>query len=291
MLINKNIFKAMRMQQWIKNLLIFSALIFSGKLTQGVFCLKTVIAFFSFSFAVSALYLFNDWFDVNQDKVHPIKQHRPFAKGLITVKELFSYLVILLVFSFSLAILINVKFLILLLVCIFLNLLYTVYFKHIMILDVLFLSLFFILRVMAGALAVEVTASFWLIICTFMLATFMGLGKRRHELIVLDSVAKEHRRVLEHYDSYFLDQMIAVVTTSTLMSFILYTVSDEAVANFGSVNLLYTTPFVLYGIFRYLYLIHCENKGGDPAALVVSDIPMLVNVFLWAGCSALIIYL
>lgn len=279
------------MRQWIKNLLVFSALIFSGKLTQGVFCLKSVIAFFSFSFAVSALYLFNDWFDLKQDMVHPVKQHRPFAKGLITTKELFSYLFLLLCFSFSLAVFINLKFLILLFVCIFLNLLYTVYIKHIMILDVLFLALFFIIRVLAGAFAVEVTASFWLIICTFMLATFMGFGKRRHELIVLDRVAKEHRKVLEHYDAYFLDQMIAVVTTSTLMSFILYTVSDEAVANFGSVNLLYTTPFVLYGIFRYLYLIHCENKGGDPAALVVSDIPMLVNVFLWAGCSALIIYL
>lgn len=289
--INKNIFKALRLRQWIKNLLIFSALIFSGKLMDVHFLLKTIGAFFLFSFTVSGVYLLNDCFDLKHDLNHPIKKNRPLAQGLLTVSESVFSALILFLFSIGIAFFVDINFMFVLILYIFLNILYTVYVKHILIVDVLFLSLFFILRVLAGALVISVSASFWLIICTFMLATFIGFGKRRHELMELDKIAKEHRKVLQYYEPYFLDQMMAVVATSTVITFILYTVSDAAVSNFGSVKLLYTTPLVLYGVFRYLYLIHCKKKGGDPATLIVNDTPMVINVVLWALLAVILIYL
>lgn len=289
--INKNIFKALRLRQWIKNLLIFSALIFSGKLMDVHFLLKTIVAFFLFSFTVSGVYLLNDCFDLKHDLNHPIKKNRPLAQGLLTVSESVFSALILFLFSIGIAFFVDINFMFVLILYIFLNILYTVYVKHILIVDVLFLSLFFILRVLAGALVISVSASFWLIICTFMLATFIGFGKRRHELMELDKIAKEHRKVLQYYEPYFLDQMMAVVATSTVITFILYTVSDAAVSNFGSVKLLYTTPLVLYGVFRYLYLIHCKKKGGDPATLIVNDTPMVINVILWALLAVILIYL
>lgn len=289
--INKNIFAALRLRQWIKNLLIFSALIFSGKLIETHFLLKTILAFLSFSLTVSGIYLLNDCVDLKQDLNHPVKKNRPLAKGLISLTESILTAVILFFISIAIAYFIDFNFVWILVIYIFLNLLYSKYIKHIIIVDVLFLSLFFIIRVLAGALIIDVTASFWLIICTFMLATFIGFGKRRHELVMLDKIAKEHRKVLQYYDAYFLDQMMAIVTTSTLITFIMYTVSAEAVANFGSVKLLYTTPFVLYGIFRYLYLIHCKHEGGDPATLIVNDIPMIINMFLWVVSAMALIYL
>lgn len=287
---NKNILQAMRWHQWIKNSLLFAPIVFSGKLTDSLCFFNSVIAFISFSLLVSSMYMLNDFFDLKQDKIHPVKKNRPIALGLITSKEIFLSSAVLLSISFFLSLFLGWKYVIILLIYIAMNFLYTFYIKNVVILDVLFLALFFIIRVVAGAVAVDLLPSFWLLICTFMLAVFMGFAKRRHELIVLESEAKKHRKVLEYYDSYLLDQMIAVVTTSTLMSFILYTVSSEAIANFGSVKLLYTTPFVLYGIFRYLYLIHCKNKGGDPTTLLVTDIPMLLNVFVWGFVVMFIIY-
>lgn len=291
MFINSNIIRALRPIQWIKNLLIFSALIFSGQLLNANCFFYTVYAFVAFSFLVSAIYLINDLIDLKSDVFHPVKKYRPLADGQITFMQTASVSFVLMLIAFIAGYFIKLEFFWLMLAYFSLNVLYAKYLKHIVILDVLSLSCFFVMRVVAGALVIGVSASHWLIICTFMLAAFIGFGKRRHELIILKEDAAKHRKVLKYYDAYLLDQMIAVLTASTLITFILYTVSAESIENFGSVKLLYTTPFVLYGIFRYLYLIHSKDKGGDPAVLVLKDSPMFFNVVGWGISVVLLIYL
>ena len=172
----------------------------------------------------------------------------------------------------------------------FLNILYSLKLKDVVILDVMTISAGFVLRVVSGALLIQVGASEWLIICTVLLSLFLGFSKRRHEITVLESHANDHREVLQHYSPYFLDQMIGIVTASTVMSYALYTISEETVKKFGTNHLIYTVPFVLYGIFRYLYLVHKKVEGGNPTKIALTDRPLLVNILLWIVAVSFIIY-
>jgi 4-hydroxybenzoate polyprenyltransferase len=171
-----------------------------------------------------------------------------------------------------------------------LNIVYSYSLKKAVIIDVMTIAASFVLRIVAGAVVIDVPISEWLLICTSLLALFLGFSKRRHEITILLDDAHVHRPVLLEYSTYFLDQMISLVTASTLICYILYTVDDETVARFGK-ELLFTAPFVLYGLFRYYYLVHQKQTGGDPTSEFLSDRPLLANVFLWAISIIVIIYL
>jgi len=287
----KEIFKSMRPQQWIKNFFIFAAIIFSQNIFNLPLLLKTIIAFVSFCLLSSSLYILNDLKDLEEDKLHPLKSKRPLASGRLKKSTAFLSFIVLSTLSLILAITLNRYFFMIALVYFFLQVAYSVRLKHVVILDVFVIATGFLIRVVAGGLAIEVTISSWFLICTILLALFLAISKRRHELVLLEDSASDHRPILEEYNPYLLDQMIAVVTASTLVAYCLYTISEETVAKFGTTKLIFTVPFVLYGIFRYLYLIHQKTEGGSPEVLIIKDRPLLIDIFLWIASAILILYL
>ena len=287
----KDIILAMRPHQWTKNFFIYAALIFSQNIFNLPLLVKTTIAFSAFCLISSALYIFNDLKDLAEDKLHPLKSKRPIASGKIKKSTAILMIVILGLLGFSSAFTLNKNYFIIILVYFLIQMAYSIKLKHIVILDVFVVALGFLIRVVAGGLAIEVSLSSWLLICTILLALFLALSKRRHELVLLEDEASDHRPILEEYSPYLLDQMIAVVTASTVIAYCLYTISEETVTKFGTKNLIFTVPFVLYGIFRYLYLIHQKSEGGSPEALLVKDKPLLIAIFLWIVTAVIILYL
>ena len=281
---------SLRLPQWIKNLFLFAALIFSGHLFKVHDVLLTVIGFFAFSFLSSAAYLFNDVIDIESDKVHPVKSKRPIPSGTLSAQIAMMAAAALAMVGLVVGFLLRREFGIALATYLALNVSYSLKLKNIVILDVMSITAGFVLRVVAGAVLIGVPTSEWLIICTILLSLFLGFSKRRTELVSLDEQANPHRSVLAHYSPRFLDQMIGIVTASTVMSYALYTISEETVRKFGTQNLIYTVPFVLYGIFRYLYLVDKKSEGGDPTKTILTDGPLLINVLLWVIAASLIIY-
>ncbi len=290
-MVAKEIFITSRPQQWIKNLFIFAAIIFSQNILNLSLLGKTIVAFISFCLLSSSFYIFNDLQDLEEDKRHPLKSKRPLASGRLKKSyALFSFGVLGLL-GLIIAASLNWPFLLISVIFFFLQVAYSLWLKHVVILDVFVIAAGFLIRVVAGGLAIKVTLSSWLLICSTLLALFLALSKRRHELVLLSKEASEHRPILEEYSPYFLDQLIAVVTASIVVAYCLYTVSEETVAKFGTSNLLFTVPFVLYGIFRYLYLIHQKFEGGSPELLIIKDKPLLIDIFLWIVAASLILYL
>jgi len=280
----------MRLPQWIKNFFVFAALIFAGHLFIAHDVILTTAGFFLFCFVASGIYLFNDIIDLKNDRLHPTKSKRPLASGKLKVSTAAAAATFFSALGVVLAFLLRLEFGILLLGYLVLNIAYSFRIKNLVILDVMTISAGFVLRVLAGALLINVPTSEWLIICTVLLSLFLGFSKRRHELTILEGEADTHRSVLQHYSPYYLDQIIGIVTASTVMSYALYTISDETIKKFNTSNLIYTVPFVLYGIFRYLYLVHKKEEGGNPTKLAVTDLPLLMNIVLWIITAAFIIY-
>jgi 4-hydroxybenzoate polyprenyltransferase len=287
----QDIIQAMRPHQWTKNFFIYAALIFSQNIFNLTLLLKATIAFSAFCLISSALYIFNDLKDMEEDKRHPLKSKRPIASGKIKKSTAILAVIILSLLGFSSAFTLNKNYFIIILVYFLIQMAYSIKLKHIVILDVFVVALGFLIRVVAGGLAIEVSLSSWLLICTILLALFLALSKRRHELVLLEDSASDHRPILQEYSPYLLDQMIAVVTASTVIAYCLYTISEETVTKFGTANLIFTVPFVLYGIFRYLYLIHQKSEGGSPEALLIKDKPLLIDIFLWIVAAIIILYL
>jgi 4-hydroxybenzoate polyprenyltransferase len=281
---------SMRPQQWIKNLFIFAALIFSGNLFYITDVYLTVFGFILFSALASGVYIFNDIIDIEKDKLHPIKSGRPLPSGKLNKNTALTISIFLVVSSIIVSSFVDRMFGMILLLYLIINIWYSYQLKTFVILDVMTISAGFVLRVIAGALLINVPTSEWLIICTILLSLFLGFSKRRHELTILERHANTHRPVLNDYSPYFLDQMIGIVTATTVMSYALYTISDETIQKFGTKNLIYTVPFVLYGIFRYLYLVHKKEEGGNPTKLLVTDVPIIINVILWISTAIIIIY-
>jgi 4-hydroxybenzoate polyprenyltransferase len=281
----------MRLQQWIKNLFIFAALIFSANLFNLHDLIYTVLGFLFFSLSASGVYIINDIADFEKDKLHPLKSRRPLPSGRLSKSLALVASVLLLLIGLIGSFYLNLNFAVIIILYVIINLIYSFKVKEIVILDVMTISAGFVLRVVSGAVLINVPTSEWLIICTVLLSLFLGFSKRRHELILLENHAISHRSVLRDYSPIFLDQMISIVTATTVMSFALYTISEETVHKFGTTHLIYTVPFVLYGIFRYLYLVHKKEEGGNPAKLALTDVPLLVNIILWFICVTLIIYL
>ena len=284
------IWRSMRPKQWLKNTFVFAVILFSHKLADLHAIAWTWLAFASFCLLSSAIYLVNDSVDAERDRAHPVKCHRPIAAGTLSVPAALTAAVLLAVVGLVGALPLGRPFLLVAIFYLVLQVAYSLGLKNLVILDLFTIAAGFVLRVVAGAFAVRAELSSWLIICTILLSLFLGLGKRRHEIATLAGGSQEHRKVLKHYSIYLLDQMIGVVTASTLVCYALYTVSTETVQRFHTRNLMYTIPFVLYGIFRYLYLIHQKGEGGNPENILVSDIPLVVDILLWAMSAAFVIY-
>jgi 4-hydroxybenzoate polyprenyltransferase len=282
--------QAMRVYQWSKNLLVFAALLFAQEVFHADKLFTSFLAFVAFCLAASATYLFNDLQDIEKDRAHPKKCARPIASGAMPVAIAWVALVALYAGAGALALYIGVGFTEALAAYLVLTLLYTLVLKHMIILDVMAVALGFVLRAMAGALAIQVEFSNWLVVCTLFLALFLGLSKRRHEMTLLEGGAGSHRKVLEDYSVHYLDQLILIVAGGAIITYTIYTCSPEVVDRFGSDKLYLTLPFVVYGVFRYLYLVHHKTGGGDPSRTLVTDVPLLTTVFLWAAACAVIIY-
>ncbi len=285
------ILELLRPKQWIKNLFIFAPLLFAGELLHFEIFIKALIAFFAFCGTSSIVYIINDILDREADKVHKEKKYRPIASGDVSIKEALIFAFILLLITIFLSSKQHLYFGIVLLIYFSLNLLYSIWIKHIVILDVFFISAGFLLRVIAGAVAINVPLSSWMLLTTIFISLFLAISKRRAELVQVDeeNIIKQ-RKVLYHYDTIFLDQMNTIAATGTIICYALYTVSEKAISTFHTENLIYTTPFVIYGIFRYLYLIHIKKLGENPSNILMKDIPLIINIILWFIISVLIIY-
>jgi 4-hydroxybenzoate polyprenyltransferase len=281
---------SLRPAQWTKNLLVFAALLFGRQLASPRAVLIAVGAFVTFCALSSTVYLVNDVVDRENDRRHPNKRTRPIASGALKPSMALTAAAVLGGAAVVTAFAIGAPFGALAVAYLALSGLYSGPVKHIVILDVLTIAFGFVMRAAAGALAIAVPISHWLLVCTILLALFLALSKRRNEIVLLADEATSHRRILEEYSPYLLDQMIGVVTASTLMAYALYTVAPETVEKFGSDRLLFTLPFPIYGIFRYLYLVHRKQGGGSPSEMLLNDRPLLLCVALWAIAVVVIIY-
>lgn len=286
----KYLFLSLRPNQWIKNLFIFLPLIFGKKLFVYPANLKCVIAFFLFSLAAGVVYLINDVVDIEGDKVHPLKRLRPIASGKIGVQAAWVTAFVLGVVSIVFSFLLNKYFGWIVVVYLVFNYVYSKILKELVIIDVFCLGVFFLLRVLAGTIVVQVELSYWMIFMAVLLALFLGFTKRRQELRLLEGNEAAHRFVLTKYSAYFIDQMTAVITSSIVVTYMLYTVDSRTVGIFGTRNLIFSIPFVYYGVFRYLYLIHKRREDGDPTHVLLSDRMMQINLFLWVGVCIGVIY-
>jgi 4-hydroxybenzoate polyprenyltransferase len=281
---------SLRPEQWTKNLLVFAGLLFGGRLTDPDAVARATATFVVFCALSGVVYLFNDVADREADTQHPLKRMRPIASGQLPVKAALVTAGLLAAAALQAALLLSPVLAVVGAVYVTLLLMYSAGLKNVVILDVLAIAAGFVLRAVAGAVAVAVPISQWLLVCTTLLALFLALSKRRHELTLLGEGATEHRRILQEYTPYLLDQMVAVVTASTLIAYCVYATSPDTAHRLGTDRLGLTIPFVLYGIFRYLYLVHQKHGGGSPAAMLVTDRPLLACVALWAVSVALILY-
>jgi 4-hydroxybenzoate polyprenyltransferase len=269
---------------------VFAGVVFGGRLLEPPAVASAIAAFGVFCALSGAVYLFNDVADREADQNHPLKRERPIASGQLSPSTAVTAGVVLAAGGIPAAFAIGTEFGMIAATYVAALLLYSVALKHVVIVDVLMIAVGFILRAIGGAVAVDVPIGHWLLVCTTLLALFLALNKRRHELTLLAEGAMDHRRILEEYSPYLLDQMIGVVTSSTLIAYTVYATSADTAARLGTGKLGLTIPFVLYGIFRYLYLVHQKRGGGSPAAMLLTDRPLLGCVALWAASVIALLY-
>jgi len=281
---------SLRPEQWTKNLLVFAALLFARRLFDTAAVLQALAAFAIFCGLSGAVYLLNDVSDRESDRQHPVKRYRPIAAGHVSAPTAVAWALALTALGLSLAFWLQTGFGLVAAAYLVLQAAYTRVLKHLVILDVMAIAFGFVLRAIAGGLVIGVPISDWLVICTILLALFLGLSKRRHELTLLAAGAAGHRRILEEYDPYLLDQMLAVVAAATLVAYIIYCLSPETTARFGTHWLVLTVPFPIYGLFRYLYIVHRKDGGGNPSEMLVTDRPLLSCVGLWGLTVVAVIY-
>lgn len=295
----RNIVKALRVEHWIKNSLVLAAFLFAlgdplqaAKLQPLMLSgLKALGAAALFCLISSAVYVMNDIRDVALDRLHPVKQKRPIASGALSIPGAMVLGVLLLICGLAGSYVLAPRFAMVAVAYVLLQIAYSVRLKRVALLDVMIIAAGFVLRALAGAVALDLTISAWLILCTLMLALFLGFCKRRQEKIALDDAGVDTRPSLEHYDEKVLDQLIAISASSTIVSYALYTLSSETVAKFGSHALGFTIPFVVFGIFRYLHLAYRHEKGERPERVLLTDLPILLNVFLFAVTVVAIFWL
>jgi 4-hydroxybenzoate polyprenyltransferase len=284
--------KLMRPTQWIKNGFVLMPLIFSGRLFAMEDVTKAFGMCLAFCLASSATYILNDYMDMEQDRAHPRKKLRPLAAGTISPRMALSLMFALILGILVLALAVHTPLLgfIFLGIYLILHVLYSFKLKDMVLLDVLTISVGFLLRVWGGAAVIGVTVSSWLVLCTFSVAILLALGKRRHEVVILCDDAVCHRPVLENYSVSLLDQLLQVVTTSTFIFYCLYSVRENPTGGIHAETMMFTIPLVTYGIFRYMYLIYQREDGGSPTAMLLTDPPLLVCAILWLAACIAVIY-
>jgi 4-hydroxybenzoate polyprenyltransferase len=285
------IVESMRPAQWLKNGFVFAALIFSHNLLDGRRAGRVALAALVFCVTSGAVYLLNDVLDASEDRSHPLKRLRPVASGRLAPRTAVAAAGILALLTLGTSWLLDPQFFFVAGTYGAINIVYSLFLKRVLLLDVFVIAAGFVLRVLGGGVVIHVEISAWLIVCTTLLALFLALTKRRHELVLLGENASNHRPILAHYSPYFLDQLIGIVTASTVMSYSLYTLSDDVMKKFPGKRLELTIPFVLFGIFRYLYLVHQASEGGNPTRLLLTDRVLLAVVLMWAVAVVLIVYL
>jgi len=281
--------RSLRPEQWLKNGFVLAPLVFSGLLDDPNAWARSLLAVAAFCCASSAVYLVNDVLDREADRRHPSKRDRPIAAGEISVGMALVTAAVLVVAAMTAAFSLGNLFPVVLGSYILLVVLYSVVLKRVVFIDVLVLAAGFVLRVVGGAVAIDVPVSRWLLLCAYLLALYLALGKRRSELALLGDEAGTHREVLGHYTLGLVDQAISVILGATVLAYTLYTVAPDTVAKVGSEGLMVTVPVVLYGLFRYLYLLHRHELGGSPTRVLVTDRPLLITVIVWLAVAATVI--
>lgn len=282
--------QAMRPAQWSKNLFVLAPLVFARGLMDPEMVVRAGVALAVFCCAASAVYLINDIRDREADRQHPLKRQRPLAAGTLQVGTAALAASVLAAVALGGALWLGGKFTLLLVVYLGCNVGYTLGLKQVVILDVMIVAVGFVVRVLCGGVAVGVALSRWLVLCTIFVALFLVLSKRRHELVLLAADASRQRLVLEHYSDRFLDQMINVVTASTVVCYALYAVAPETEEKYNTDYLVYTVPLVLFGIFRYLYLTYRSDSLRNPTEAMLRDPPFLINLALWGLAVVWIVY-
>ena len=287
--------RSFRIREWSKNVLLFAGVVFSHHFFEPAFLIRAVQGFFLFSFVASAIYLLNDLVDREKDRAHPIKKNRPIASGALPVPVAWLSAAALALISISLGYMLWPGFGLCILIYFLLNVSYSYRLTHMVILDILSISIGFLIRAIAGVEAIravdpEVLLSPWLLVCTFFASLFLAVCKRRSELVLLEGGAAAHRKALGKYSVELIDHIISVTTGTTVLGFSLYTIWPDTVAKFGTDKLIYTIPFVTYGLFRYMYLVLQKGKGGNPAEALLSDPPTMINVLLWSISVVAILY-
>ena len=281
----------MRPQEWVKNLLVFSGVIFSRSLFDLHDLWTGTLGFLVFCAASSGIYLFNDLCDIRSDRSHPIKCTRPLAAGELNVNAARFAMVTLFAAAALGSLALSSRFALIIVLYLAMCVAYSLQLKNVVILDVILIASGFVLRAISGAVLIDVSISEWLIICTSMVALLVGFGKRRHELTLLRSAASTHRKNLSEYSLRFLDSIMAICAGAALITYALYTRADETVARVGSQWMLITIPFVVYGVFRYLFLIYQRDAGGDPVKILFRDRPTVLNLLFWLIAASLVVYL
>jgi 4-hydroxybenzoate polyprenyltransferase len=279
-----------RPEQWIKNVILFAGLIFSKKIFELDSLFNTCIAFLLFSFVASSQYVVNDYLDREEDALHPEKKHRPLASGKLDAGLALIFTGILLPTALVGSYALNPKFFYLVLFYLGFNLIYSKFLKHMVILDVMSIAIGFVIRAIAGAVVIGVDFSSWLLLCTFMLALFWGFSKRRGELVILEGNASQHRKILEEYSISFLDTMLGIVATMTLMSYVMYCTSPYTIKNLGTDKMIYTVPIVTYAIFRSMYIIYIKNMGHNPTKAILKDKTVLFSGLIWVVLVVFLMY-
>ncbi|WP_184182371.1 decaprenyl-phosphate phosphoribosyltransferase [Paenibacillus sp. JGP012] len=268
--------KILRPKQWTKNLLLFAALLFSFEEIRTETILATLLGFFLFSLVAGCVYILNDFVDRERDQQHPVKKYRPIASGQVNPTHALLFGIILLILSVGTAFVVNPLFGVLCIVYFLLNVSYSFVLKHLVILDMMTIAAGFVLRAIAGGVLIRVPFTPWFLICTMLLSLFLAIGKRRNELTLLEGNTGSHRKVLDNYSITLLDQFNTIVTTATIISYSLFTFTSDR-----TIHLMWTIPLVIYGMFRYLYLIHMKNQGGSPDRVLFEDKPILITVILY----------
>ncbi|MHB1049799.1 MAG: decaprenyl-phosphate phosphoribosyltransferase [Bacteroidota bacterium] len=283
--------KLMRPLQWLKNGFVFTPLIFSKHLLHADYAVSAVLAFFAFCFASSAVYILNDILDKESDTLHPIKKKRPIASGELSVRFALTIAFIVCIIAIAFSSYLPSGFSWILLLYVAIQVAYSFRLKKVVILDIFVIAAGFMLRVFAGALAIQVSISHWIVITTLFLSLFLAISKRRSELVMITKQNIESpRRVLKEYSIPFLDALLIISTTGMVLSYSLYTMAEKTIVVFGSEYLIFTTVFVLFGIFRYLFLVFVREEGENPALILVKDAPMALNMSLWLITCIAIIY-
>lgn len=283
--------KTMRLKQWTKNGFVLAGLIFDGKLFQPATVLAALVVMLGFCLISSSVYILNDLVDIEKDRLHPRKRLRPLPSGQLNPTFAKVAAILLAVVSLLSTGYVSLGAGLVVAAYLLLNIWYSFHLKNLVIIDVMMIALFFVLRVVAGVIVVDVSNfSPWLYVCVSLLALFLGFGKRRHEFALLEEGAANHRASLAHYNLPLLDQILGIVTTGNLLAYTLYTFEAKTALAQDS-HMLLTVPFILYAAFRYLYLIHVEKRGGAPEDLLFEDRPFLLSVLLWGLSVVVVIYL